>query len=190
MSLDLSERTTSPPAGGVPADTGLLHVWTVFVDGLGAVGSVLIGALMALVCADVISRNLFDQPIPTVAELSAFAVVVIVFLQLASTVRHDRMSRADIFIDAFALRHPRIGGIMTAVFALLGCFCCALIAWATYPVIAKDIEVGEYIGIEGVGTVATWPFRALVVFGSAVAAVQYLIAAAQAARTALRGDIR
>lgn len=195
MSLELSERTSSTQARGAPtsgddAAAGLQRAWTIFVDGLGAVGSVLIGGLMALVCADVVGRNLLNQPIPTVAELSAFSVVVIVFLQLASTVRHDRMARADLFIDPFTRRHPRIGGTLATLFALLGGVCCALIAWATWPVIAKDIDAGEYIGIDGVGAIATWPFRALVVFGAAVAAVQYLIGAVQALRTAVRGEPR
>lgn len=190
MSLELSERTSPSPhpaSSGPAAGTGLPRAWNVFVDGLGAVGSVLIGGLMALVCADVIGRNVFNQPIPTVAELSAFSVVVIVFLQLASTVRHDRMARAEVFIDPLTRRMPRAGAALGGVFALLGCVACALIAWATYPVIAKDIDVGEYIGIEGVGSIPTWPFRVLVVFGAGVAAVQYLIGAVQALWTAIRG---
>lgn len=191
MSLELSERTTpsTQPVSGVPPAGTLLRTWNVFVDGLGAVGSVLIGGLMALVCADVLGRNLLNQPIPTVAELSAFSVVVIVFLQLASTVRHDRMARAEIFIDPLALRAPRAAALLGALFALLGCVACALIAWATYPVIAKDMDIGEYIGIEGFATIPTWPFRMLVVFGAGVAAIQYLIGAVQALRTVTRGRL-
>ncbi|MGQ9366420.1 TRAP transporter small permease subunit [Azospirillum sp. ST 5-10] len=185
MSLDLSERTSPSTTVGEPAvESGLLRAWAVFVDGLGAAGSVLIGALMVLVCADVLGRNLLNRPIPNVAELSAWSVVVIVFLQLASTVRHDRMARAEIFIDPLARRAPEAGAALNAVFALLGAAACALIAYATWPIIARDIDIGEYIGIEGLATLPTWPFRVLVVLGAGVAALQYLIGAVQALNAA------
>jgi len=41
------------------------------VDGLNGAGSLLIFAVMALMCADVLSRNLIDRPIDGVAELVA-----------------------------------------------------------------------------------------------------------------------
>ncbi len=79
------------------------------VDSLNAAGSVVIGVIMVLMCADVLLRNLINHPIEGVAELVATSVIVIVFLQLPATLRHGRMSRADLFIDPFVQRRPRAG---------------------------------------------------------------------------------
>ena len=59
------------------------------IDGLNAVGSLVIAAVMALMCADVLMRNIANQPIDGVAEMVAASIVIIVFLQLPSTVRQS-----------------------------------------------------------------------------------------------------
>jgi hypothetical protein len=72
---------------------------------------VVIALMMVMICADVISRGVFQKPIAGVSELTAMAIVVIVFLSLGSTLRHGRMSRADLFIDGFITRQPVAGRI-------------------------------------------------------------------------------
>lgn len=187
MTLDVSESLL--PAEGTDGAGGgrALRSWNLFVDALGAAGSVLIAMLMVLICADVLSRNLYDRPIPTVAEMSAFSVVVIVFLQLASTVRHRRMAQADLFVTVVALDRPRAAAALDALFSVFGVAVCGIIAYATFPSIAKDMEIGEYIGVDGTLTVPTWPFRVLVVAGAGVAALQYLLHVAAGLRRAVGG---
>jgi hypothetical protein len=50
-------------------------------------------------------------------------------------------------------------------------FALALIAW---PALIESITSKEYFGVQGVVTVPEWPFRALLVLGSAIAAMAYL----------------
>ena len=90
------------------------------IDGLNAIGSVLIFAIMALICADVLSRNILNQPIKGVAELVAASIVMIVFFQLASALRHGRMAQADIFIAGFTRKYPRLGHGLQTLFYLAG----------------------------------------------------------------------
>jgi len=168
----------------------LARCWAGFVDALGALGSVGIAALMLLICADVAGRNLFDRPIPAVAEIAALAVVVITFLQLASAVRHERMAQAEIFIAPLLARRPRGGRALAGLYDLLGALACGLIALATWPTIAKDLAVGEFIGVQGVMTLPTWPFRCLILLGAATAALHYLVRALAAFRAALAGRRR
>jgi TRAP-type mannitol/chloroaromatic compound transport system permease small subunit len=143
------------------------------VDGLNAVGSVVIGAVMVLMCADVLMRNLANAPIDGVAELVASSIVVIVFLQLPATLRHGRMSRADLFIDPFVRRRPGAGHALRGSYSLVGLLACGLIAWASWPNFVRSWANNEFLGVEGVFTFPTWPMRGVVVLGAALAAVQY-----------------
>jgi TRAP-type C4-dicarboxylate transport system permease small subunit len=145
------------------------------VDALNAAGSVLIGAIMLLMCADVLLRDLANHPIDGVAELVATSIVVIVFLQLPATLRHGRMSRADLFIDPYIARRPRAGRRLRALFSLAGVFACAVIADASWKPLVRAWTDSEFLGVEGVFTFPIWPMRAVVVLGAALAAVQYLL---------------
>jgi TRAP-type C4-dicarboxylate transport system permease small subunit len=145
------------------------------IDALNAAGSVLIGAVMLLMCADVLLRNLANRPIDGVAELVASSIVVIVFLQLPATLRHGRMSRADLFIDPYIVRRPRAGKRLRALFSLAGVFACGVIAYATWKPLLRAWSDNEYLGVEGLFTFPTWPMRAVVLLGAGLAALQYLL---------------
>jgi TRAP-type mannitol/chloroaromatic compound transport system permease small subunit len=166
------EAATQPP--GPPASP-----FGRVVDGLNGIGSLVIAAVMLLMCADVLLRNVANQPIDGVAELVATSIIVIVFLQLPATLRHGRMARADLFIDPFIARRPSVGKRLRAFFSLAGVFACAVIVYASVPLLGRAWADSEYLGIEGVLTFPIWPMRAVVVLGAALAAVQYALLALQ-----------
>jgi TRAP-type mannitol/chloroaromatic compound transport system permease small subunit len=145
------------------------------VEGLAALGTVLIGGLMLIICADIVARNLFGSSLPLVSELGALLLVMIVALQLASTVRADRLARTEIFFEPFAARYPRAGSLFRAVFNLLGAAMVGGMAWATIGTLQRDWVSSEFIGIPGLGTLPTWPFRALILIGLTVAAIEFLV---------------
>ena len=145
------------------------------VDGLNGLGSIVIGLVMLLMCADVFLRNAFNKPIDGVAELVAASIIVIVFLQLPGTLRHGRMSRADLFLDPFMVKRPRAGLRLRALFSLFGIFACGVIAYATWPLATRAWANSEFLGVEGVFTFPTWPMRFVVVLGAALAAIQYAL---------------
>lgn len=169
--------TESPP---VPARSFAARCESGFgklVDALNGVGSLLIFAVMVLVGCDVIGRALFGTPIYGVAELVALSVVAIVFLQLGSALRHQRMTRADLFLESFMHRRPRAGLILSALFNLGGVGVCIAMALATGPVLVQAWSHGQYIGVEGLFKAETWPVRLIVIVGSSVAGIQYLLLA-------------
>ena len=174
VSYEANTDLEAAPAASAPNS---LFGW--LVDGLNAAGSVVIAAVMLLMCADVLLRDLFNRPIDGVAELVATSIIVIVFLQLPATLRHGRMSRADLFMDPFIQRRPVAGQRLRAVFSLAGVFACGLIAYATWPMLARAWSDSEFWGIEGVFTFPTWPMRAVVWLGATLAAVQYVLLAWQ-----------
>ena len=170
MSYEANTDLEAAAAAAAPAS-----LFGRLVDGLNAAGSVLIGAIMLLMCADVLLRDVVNRPIDGVAELVAASIIVIVFLQLPATLRHGRMSRADLFIDPFIARRPRAGKRLRALFSLAGVFACGVIAYATWPVLTRAWTDSEFFGVEGVFTFPTWPMRAVVVLGATLAAIQYLL---------------
>jgi TRAP-type mannitol/chloroaromatic compound transport system permease small subunit len=171
MSYELATdlENAAPPAAAAPSAFGRL------IGLLNAAGSIVIGAVMLLMCADVLLRNLANLPIDGVAELVATSIIVIVFLQLPATVREGRMSRADLFIDPLLQRRPAAGRVLRGLFSVAGIFACGVIAYASWTPLARSYGEAEYLGVPGVFTFPLWPMRAIVVLGAALAALQYLL---------------
>lgn len=145
------------------------------VETFAALGTVLIGVLMLIICADIVARNAMGASLPLVSEGGALLVVTLVALQLAATVRAGRMARTEVFIVPFADRFPKAGAVLEGVYDLTGAVVLGIIAWASIRVIEKDIAAAEFIGVPGLATLPTWPFRVLILAGFAVAAVEFAV---------------
>lgn len=158
------------------------------VDALNAAGSLLIFAIMALICIDVLSRNILNQPIDGVAEMVAASIVMIVFLQLASTLRHGRMAQADLFIFGFKRNYPRLGHGLITLYYLTGAFMLAVIVKGTWPVLIKAINRNQFFGVEGVFTFSIWPIRFVVLTCATITVIQFLLLAWQELQCVIRGN--
>lgn len=158
------------------------------VDGLNAIGSLLIFAIMAMIVTDVLSRNLFNQPIAGVAELVAASIVMIVFLQLPGTLRHNRMAQADIFIVGFTEKHPRVGHLLQCLFFLTGAYMLYIVFTGTLPTFLRAWERNQFMGVEGVFTFPVWPIRFVIISCAAITVAQYLLLSLQSLWLAWRGQ--
>mgnify|MGYP000847687643 CR=1 FL=1 len=154
---------------------------------LSAIGTAWILALMFLICADVLGRDLFKAPIPGVPEMVAFSIVGIVFLQLAQTLRTGGLTRSDVLIAKLVKRKPTIGQSLECLFALVGAALFTVIIATTWPLMLKAYEDGEYYGNIGVIQLPIWALKAIILIGAAAMAVQFLIIAWDAARRARAG---
>ncbi|MDU8912320.1 TRAP transporter small permease subunit [Aestuariicoccus sp. MJ-SS9] len=160
------------PAGEV-RETALERGWHRLVEGFAALGTVLIGVLMLIICADIVARNAAGASLPLVSEGGALLVVTLVALQLGATVRAGRLARTEVFTVPLNRRFPRAGAALGGVFDLVGAAVLGTIAWASIRVLEKDMTAGEFIGVPGIATLPTWPFRVLILAGFAVAAAQF-----------------
>jgi TRAP-type mannitol/chloroaromatic compound transport system permease small subunit len=161
-------------SGAVPQPAGP-HLFGSVVDGLNALGSLVIAAITILMCGDVAMRNLAGRPVDGVAELVAVSITIIVFLQLPATLRHGRMSRADLVIAPLSRRYPATARLLEAFFCLAGAAACAAIAYATWPLLRQGWSDMESLGVEGIFTFPIWPMRFVVLLGASLAALQYLL---------------
>ena len=160
---------------GEAAETGLERVWRWLVEAFAALGTVMIGVLMVIICADIFARNAMGASLPLVSEGGALLVVTLVALQLAATVRAGRLARTEDFIVPIAEASPTIGAILVAFYNVVGAALLGVIAWASIRVVEKDLAASEFIGITGMGTLPTWPFRVLILAGFAVAAIEFAV---------------
>ena len=168
------ENTPASPTGEA-TESGLERVWHRLVETFAALGTVLIGVLMLIICADIVARNAMGASLPLVSEGGALLVVTLVALQLAATVRAGRMARTEVFIVPFTDRFPRAGAVLEGIYDLTGAVVLGIIAWASIRVIEKDLAAAEFIGVPGLATLPTWPFRVLILAGFAVAAVEFAV---------------
>jgi len=158
------------------------------LDGLAAIGTIWTFGLMCLICADVVGRSFLNAPITGVAEIAAHSVVAIVFLQLGATVHHRRMTRADFLIDRLHRAAPALARGVELLFLLLGAAIMGFIARAGWEPMWNAMAAREFFGVQGTFTVATWPFRALIVAGSAAGLLGYLALILAELRRGTRGS--
>lgn len=142
---------------------------------LNVVGTVLILFMAVAVNADILGRDLFNQPVPGVTEFVGLSIVAVVFLQMANTLREDRHIANDLIFKAIGASHPVVAHAFYGVFHLIGAVLMALIVWYVIPILIENFEGDYYKGTAGVVEIPVWPFMATVVIGAAATVVQYAL---------------
>lgn len=163
------------PSGG--RLTPARRYWLFLTDGLAVIATLFIAVLMIIICADIVARNGLGSSLPLVSELGAMIVVLIVALQLPSAVAANRLARVELVMDWLAARSPRLVALVNALFALVGAVILFGVALASFHIFQSDLKSNDFIGTPGLGTLPTWPFRALITLGFAVSAMEFLIKA-------------
>lgn len=172
---------------GAAQDTALERGWHRLVELFAAIGTILIGVLMFVICADIVARNTMGASLPLVSEGGALLLVTLVALQLGATVRAGRLARTDVFIGPVSARFPRLAAVFQGSFDLVGAIVLGIIAWSTLHVLDKDYASAEFIGVTGIATLPTWPFRVLILLGFAVASIEFAVRVIGALRAVARG---
>jgi C4-dicarboxylate transporter DctM subunit len=136
------------------------------VGWLNAAGVVLVFGLMLLISADITARTVFDDPIAGVTELVSLSLVACVFLQLAHAVLNGRLMRVEMLIGPLENRGGAAASAWHSLFAVIGIAMLAVTAVGTWPDLVYAWRAREFAGVEGIFTVAVWPFKLLIVVGS------------------------
>ncbi len=165
-----------------------VHALASFGRLLNVIGAVWTAALMLLICADVASRSIYDQPLPRVPEFVGYSIGAIVFLQIVSAIRSGRLTRADVVIETLMIRTPFAGSVFNAVFHLFGALVMGLIAYGLIPETVEAYEEAEYFGQQGELIIYVWPFRAVMGLCAVIAAIEFLVQAADYVRKAVRDE--
>jgi TRAP-type mannitol/chloroaromatic compound transport system permease small subunit len=144
---------------------------------MNAAGTLWIVALMLLINADLLMRNLFAAPIRGTTELVALSIVGIVFLQLPDTLYAGRMTRTTVFMDRLQRRHPRVAALVHALHHLAGFGFMAVTLWASWEPLMESVRIREYIGAIGDFTAPVWPVRLITLLGLGCTALMFALLA-------------
>lgn len=129
--------------------------------------------LTFIILADIIGRGVFNAPLNGVREIVANSIVIIVFLQAGYAVRSRSMLAADFLVSRFPSPIRRIA---LGIGYLLGLGFFAFIIWGGWKFAIDSWVGGEFEG-EGALRVPSWPTRFIILFGSTLAIVNYLVVA-------------
>lgn len=139
--------------------------------------------LSFLVVADVIGRVVFNAPVQGTPEIVSMSIVIICFLQASYAIR----SRAMLYVGIVPSLLPPRGRNALGVFGcLLGAAFFLVVVYGGLDPLAHAWISHEFEG-EGALRVPTWPARIAVILGAALAALEYLLAAAAHARALVTG---
>ena len=166
----------------------LEKIFNYFSESLNFLATVWILALMLLITADVIGRAFFAHPIAGVPEMVSLSIVGIVFLQLSSTLRANRITRSDMLFTVLKKRAPKFKYFLDSIFSIAGVYITVVIAKASYPKLLKAIDRQEFVGAIGHFTAPTWPIKLIIIVGSIAIAIQFAINAIKSLNSLFRGN--
>lgn len=137
--------------------------------------------LSFLVVADVIGRVVFNSPVKGTPEIVSMSIVIICFLQASYAIRSGGMLQVDVLPNALP---PRGRALITAISCLLGAAFFLVVVYGGLDPLHHAWSSNEFEG-EGALRVPSWPARAAVILGSALAALEYLLDTVRYLRLAL-----
>lgn len=143
---------------------------------LNAIGSLWVLLLVLLINVDAFGRTFFNAPIAGMIEIVAVSLAMIVFCQLADTIRLGKLTRSDALLGRLT-GGSRAGRSVAAGFEVAGALVMGLIIVGTTPLMLQSYERGYFIGVRGVFTFPDWPVKAVVLFGALAALLCFLIRA-------------
>lgn len=129
--------------------------------------------LTFIIIADITSRGLFNNPLNGTREIVANSIVMIVFLQAGYAIRSRSMLSANFLIDLFP---PLARRVALAFGYLLGAAFFFIVFWGSWDLAIDSWVTNEFEG-EGALHVPAWPTRFMILIGSALAVVNYLVLA-------------
>ncbi|MCR5785981.1 MAG: TRAP transporter small permease [Eubacterium sp.] len=127
-------------------------------------------AMLLLVCANVIMRYIFNNPIPGTYELTQMLMIC-----LSPCIAVNIMAKECVWVDVLTSRFGRIGqmiiDIITLPFATL---IIGIMAWQGYNMIWTSIEKNSYTQIMTF-RLYEWPFRTVYFLAMTMSAIAALV---------------
>ena len=150
-------------------------------------GTLMVLVIMAVILVDVFGRFLFSRPLPGTPEIVAMSIAVVVFLQFPSTLRAGRVIAADGLVEWIGKRSICWEQWLLAAHHVLGGVMFIVVCTHVFPLARGAFANGDFYGSLGVFTFPKWPVFAVITFGCAVMALQYLVLAVQYVMAGRRG---
>jgi len=139
---------------------------------MNGAGVIWIFAIMFLICADIVGRNVFGNPITGVPEMVSLSLVGSVFLQIAYALHEGRLTRTEMLLTRFENTAAPFALGWKRTLALIGFAIFGFLAVGAWPDFSRALTTREFAGVEGIFTIRVWPIKLLIVLGAAIAALE------------------
>ena len=156
------------------------------IDVLNAIGTAWVAAMMILICGDIFGRALFNSPIIGVPEIVRVSVVGIVWLQMAYTLKIGAHLRSNILLDRMSIKWQHIVEIIGCI---LGVLVFSLAAYTSWDVMIEGWRIKEFEGELPV-RVPVYPIRTIVLIGTFLTMIQFVIILGQNVYALFHGSLR
>jgi TRAP-type C4-dicarboxylate transport system permease small subunit len=133
---------------------------------IAGVSALFLIPLMLITAADVLTRDLFNYPIPGTVELSQYLLAVFILLGLAHT--QQVKAHVGVSIITSRLRYPA-QCILTIITTLISLFIFSILAWQGWVVGINERTVSDMLRIP------QYPFRLLVAVAAFLVCLELLI---------------
>lgn len=147
---------------------------TKLTEYMGGIASIWFFALVAIICTEVIAREFFSAPIRGITEISAYSLVGATFLQIANSIRKDRMTRVELIKNFLRKKSVTLQYSLEAMVSITGAIVMFLIARAAWSKLQNAFLESELVGVPGEFSFVVWPLRLLVLFGSSAAVAVFI----------------
>ncbi len=157
---------------------------------LNVIGTLLIIALMILICADVVGRSLFGLPVSGVPEMVSMSIVAIVFLQAAQAFRMGRFTRSEAVLNYLERKSVRLRALFELLFAATGVGIIFVLLSASGPLFIKSWDRGTFVGTVGDFIAPVWPVKLILLIGCAALLLQMVLFAIRQLLIVMGGEAK
>lgn len=141
------------------------------LSSLNLLASLIILGLMLIITADVVGRAFFSYPLYGIPEITKLSIICMVWLQMAHALRERHHLRSTLLLSAMPLTASRT---VVALNCLVGAAMMILIAYYSFPELLRAWRTNVFEGEHPV-RIPVWPIWAVVVGGSALTALEYVL---------------
>ena len=128
-----------------------------------------LAGMLLLVCANVVMRYIFKNPIPGTYELTKALMIC-----LTPCIAVNIMAKQCVWVDVFTAKFSRTGQLITDIITLpISAGIIAVMAWQGFNMILKSYEKGTYSAIMDF-RLMEWPFRIVYFIAMTAAALAAL----------------
>jgi len=156
------------------------NVYVQLLITLNHISVILIFFTAVWIFGDVIGRYFFNQPIPGTTELVKTAIIAIVFLGFPYALYKKAHIRTTMVTQRLS---PKITKWLEILSSVIGIVIFTLVCIYGWEAAVKAWDVNEFEGVQL--RIPTYPSRFIMVLGSALLVIQYLIELFKSLRTTI-----
>jgi len=134
------------------------------------IGAIALTLMAAILGTGIVSRYLFNKPIPGVYDLVQLLLIWVVFLSLSFTQKEERHIRVEIILRRLA---PKTKIYFDIAATIVGFVLCLLMSWQTAMLAWNSVMIQEYW--PGLLRVPIYPSKIVLSIGVFLLAIRFLL---------------